>query len=224
MSTLVVAAHPDDEVLGCGATIAGLSRSGEDVHVLILGEGATSRADERSAALAGEVNDLSAMAARAGQVLGAASVALAGLPDNRFDSVDLLDIVKRVEQQIEMVAPSTVFTHHGADRNVDHRLTHEAVLTATRPVPGSLVRDVYAFEVLSSSEWGFASNSFRPNVFVDATATLDDKHAALAIYAAEMREFPHPRSHRAVDALAAVRGSTAGLVAAEAFELVRSVR
>lgn len=225
MTTLVVAAHPDDEVLGCGATMARLARTGERVHVLILGEGSTSRATTRAGGDHDLVDALESMARAAADAVGAASVRFGGLPDNRFDSVDLLDVVKVVEQAVTELRPDAVYTHHGADLNLDHRRTHEAVLTATRPLPGTIVAEVLAFEVLSSSEWRFGSSgTFRPNVFVDVTDSLDAKHAALRAYDAEMRDFPHPRSHDAVDALARLRGSTVGVVAAEAFELVRSVR
>lgn len=224
MSTLVVAAHPDDEVLGCGATMARLAADGEAVHVLILGEGSTSRADRRDDGDADLVAALVGMTEEAAARLGVTSVRHAGLPDNRFDSVDLLDIVKVVERAVDELGPTTVFTHHASDLNVDHRRTHEAVLTATRPLPGSTVAEVLAFEVLSSSEWTFGrTDRFEPTVFVDVTSTLEAKQAALEAYAAEMQPFPHPRSYDAVAALATLRGSTVGVAAAEAFELVRSV-
>lgn len=225
MSTLVVAAHPDDEVLGCGATMAKLTAAGEAVHVLILGEGSTSRADHRSDGDTDLVSALVGMTQAAGALLGVSSVRHAGLPDNRFDSLDLLDIVKEVERAVDELSPTTVYTHHRGDLNVDHRMTQEAVLTATRPLPGSTVAEVLAFEVLSSSEWSFGrSERFDPNVFVDVTATMAAKQRALEAYAEEMRPSPHPRSHEAVAALAALRGSTIGVGAAEAFQLVRSMR
>lgn len=225
MSTLVVAAHPDDEVLGCGGTMARLSASGERVHVLILGEGATSRADQRTETDA-EVAALIGMTEKASALLGVASFRHAGLPDNRFDSIDVLDIAKEVERVVAELRPTAVYTHHRGDLNVDHRATHAAVLIATRPLPGRSTAEVLAFEVLSSTEWAFGSSAegFHPNVFIDITSSLEAKQAALSAYAAEMRPAPHPRSHATVAALAALRGSTVGVAAAEAFELVRSVR
>ena len=152
-------------------------------------------------------------------------VVRACLPDNRFDSVDLLDVVRLVEAEIARVRPTLVLTHHHGDVNVDHRVTHEAVLAATRPVPGGTVATVLAFEVPSSTEWGFsAATAFSPTVFVDVADTLQDKLDALSEYGSEMREFPHPRSAEAVRALATWRGATAGVAAAEAFQVVRAIR
>lgn len=225
MSVLVVAAHPDDEVLGCGATVARLVAEGEEVAILILGEGGTARLDRRDDAAPGLVDELAALARSAGAVLGVSSVMFGGLPDNRFDSLDLLDVVHLVERHIGDVEPSTVMTHHPRDLNIDHQCTAAAVITATRPLPGSRVREVLAFEVLSATEWSFdRSQPFRPNVFVNIAEHLDTKLAALAVYDQEMRAFPHPRSIEAVRSLAALRGSTAGLRSAEAFELLRQVR
>jgi LmbE family N-acetylglucosaminyl deacetylase len=219
MSVLVVAAHPDDEVLGCGGTVARLAGAGEQVHIAILGEGATSRAG----APAGATGALAAQAQEAGRALGAAEVVCLGLPDNRFDTLALLDVVQAVERLVARVAPHTVYTHHAGDLNVDHRIAHQAVVTATRPLPGAAVRRVLAFEVFSATEWGFGGTgpAFAPVHFVDVTETLEAKQRALACYAGELRPFPHPRSPEAVEALATWRGATAGLMRAEAFEVVR---
>jgi LmbE family N-acetylglucosaminyl deacetylase len=226
MSVLVVAAHPDDEVLGCGGTIARSSADGEDVHILILGEGSTSRADARADGDVGAVSALRSDAERAAQSLGAAGVEVLDLPDNRFDSVDLLDIVKLVEARIGEHRPHTVYCQHGGDVNIDHRRTFDAVLAATRPVPGHPVADLMTFEVGSSSEWAFATLApvFRAQVFVDITTTIDAKVEAMACYGDEIRDFPHPRSAASLRAQAAHRGTAVGVAAAEAFELVRTVR
>lgn len=225
MTTLVVAAHPDDEVLGCGATIARLTAAGEDVHVLILGEGFTSRLDDRETGRV-EVDELASATQKAADLLGVSSVTMSGLPDNRFDAVPLLDVVKHVERLVERVAPDVVYTQHGGDLNVDHQTTFKAVLTATRPVPGQVVREVYAFEVNSSTEWAFQRFEpvFRPTVFVDVSATVEIKMQAMEIYAEEVRPFPHPRSIEALRAGATRWGAVAGVAAAEAFDLVRLVR
>lgn len=220
----VVAAHPDDEVLGCGGVIARLAASGRDVHVAILGEGATSREAVRPAE-SSDVARLASQAVQAGDILGAASVRLFGLPDNRFDAVDLLDIVKLVEEFLDDVRPSSVLCHHGGDLNIDHRQCFEAVLTATRTVPGSTVAHVATFEVASSTDWAYqrVGTPFHPNLFVDVTTSIDKKIAAMAVYAEEVRPFPHPRSLESLRAQAARWGSTAGVEAAEAFEIVRAV-
>ena len=226
MTILVVAAHPDDEVLGCGGTIVRRAREGEAVHIVILGEGATSRHADRADSDPAVVSALQDSSARACEIMGAAGVEHFGLPDNRFDTVALLDIVKLVEGAIERVAPDTVFTQHGGDLNVDHQLVFRAVLAATRPMEGHPVRTVYAFEVGSSTEWAFQrfEPAFRPTVFVDIDATLDVKVAALEAYVDEMRTFPHPRSPEAIRAAAVRWGSVSGLRAAEAFDLVRAIR
>jgi len=222
MNVLVVAAHPDDEVLGCGGTIARLVQADNAVSVLILGEGATSRHGQRDAAPTGATERLRAQSREACAKLSVLDVTHAGLPDNRFDTLPLLDIVKRIETEIERVDPVLLYTHHGGDLNIDHAITFRAALTAARPVPGSTLREVRAFEVPSSTEWAFGrfETVFRPNVFVNIADTLDTKLAAMAVYASESRPFPHPRSPEALRAAAHRWGAVAGLAAAEAFEIV----
>jgi LmbE family N-acetylglucosaminyl deacetylase len=159
-------------------------------------------------------------------MMGARDLYLHGLPDNRFDTVPLLDVVKIVEDLIARLQPEIVYAHHGGDLNVDHQITHRAVMTATRPTEDHPVREVYAFEVASSTEWAFQrfEPAFRPNVFVNIDRDLDIKLAAMAAYDTESRPFPHPRSPEALTAIARRWGSVAGCQAAEAFELIRSVR
>lgn len=223
---LIVAAHPDDEVLGCGGTMARLAQEGCEVHIAILGEGITSRHAQRDEADAKHLSSLHQRAHEAGAKVGAKDVVLFKLPDNRLDTVPLLDMVKLVEDLIQKVQPEVIYTHHAGDLNVDHGLVNRAVLTATRPLSGQSVREIYAFEVPSSTEWAFhqLQPEFRPNVFVDVSRTLEAKIAGLACYESETREFPHPRSPEALRAIAARWGSVAGCRAAEAFELVRSIR
>jgi len=226
MSVLVVAAHPDDEILGCGGTMARLAREGHDVRIAILAEGISSRFPHREDADQSQLAHLHSKAQQAATKVGAKELVLCKLPDNRLDTVPLLEVVKTIEDLVARFQPEIVYTHHPGDLNVDHGVVHRAVLTATRPTAGQTVREVYTFEVPSSTEWAFQrlKPSFHPNVFEDIAATLETKIEALACYDTETRNFPHPRSPEALRAIATRWGSVAGLHAAEAFELVRSVR
>ena len=223
MKALVVAAHPDDEVLGCGGTITRLAREGHDVYIAILGEGITSRYQQREQADATQLEALQTRSQQVCQLLGAKDLFMHHLPDNRFDSVPLLEVVKIIEDLVGRMNPETVYTQHGGDLNIDHAVVHRATLTATRPVAGCSVKEVYAFEVPSSTDWAFGqfAPTFRPNVFVDISATLETKVQAMKLYETEARPFPHPRSPEALRASARRWGSVVGLETAEAFELVR---
>lgn len=226
MNIVVIAAHPDDEVLGCGGTIAKHALQGDKVHVLILAEGATSRNLKRNREqLKNELSELSQAANRASEILGATSLTLHDFPDNRMDSCDLLDIIKVVEQAIVKHQPEIIYTHHCGDVNIDHRRIHEAVVTATRPMPGSTVKTLLFFEIASSTEWQTPGSApaFVPNWFVDISETLDLKLKALAAYECEMRPFPHARSITALEHLARWRGATVGVEAAEGFVLGRNL-
>ena len=223
---LVVAAHPDDEVLGCGGTIARHADAGDQVQVLIVAEGATSRQNQRDPIQArDELSALAQASQTAGLILGASGVELLDLPDNRLDSLDRLDLIKRIEVIIRRHQPQVVYVHHIGDVNVDHRRLHEAVVTACRPTPGHPVRRLLSFEVASSTEWqppGSAS-VFQPNWFVDISDQWQRKREALEAYASEMRPSPHARSLEAVEHLARWRGAQVGVEAAEAFCLLRQL-
>ena len=225
-AVLVVAAHPDDEVLGCGGTIARHGDAGDQVQVLIVAEGATSRQQKRDRdEVAGNLSALAQAAQAAGAVLGASGVELLDLPDNRLDSLDRLDLIKRIEERIALHQPQVVYVHHAGDVNIDHRRLHEAVVTACRPTPGQLVRRLLSYEVASSTEWqpSGSAPAFQPNWFVDISAQWHRKRQALEAYAAEMRPWPHSRSLDALEHLARWRGAQVGVEAAEAFCLLRQL-
>jgi N-acetylglucosamine malate deacetylase 1 len=224
---LVVVAHPDDEVLGCGGTIARLAQEDHECSLLILAEGVTSRDKERKVKEREKaLSTLREETKKAADVLGFADIRTASFPDNRMDSVDFLDVVKVVENEIERKKPSIIFTHFSQDLNIDHVIAARAVATATRPGCGEDVPTVYSCEILSSTEWNFSleKKPFAPNVFFDINGTLDLKKKALEMYASELRSFPHPRSVEAVENLAKVRGSQSGTLASEAFMLLRTIK
>ena len=226
ISVVIVAAHPDDEVLGCGGSIARHADAGDHVQVLIVAEGATSRQQQRDRGQVDtELSELAYAAQKAGEILGSTGVELLDLPDNRLDSIDRLDLVKLIEARIERYQPQIVYTHHAGDVNIDHRRLHEAVVTACRPTPGHSVKRLLSVEVASSTEWQppGSAPAFQPNWFVDISEQWDRKRLALEAYASEMRPWPHARSIQALEHLARWRGAQVGVQAAEAFCLLRQL-
>lgn len=225
MKYLMIAAHPDDEVLGCGGTIARLSHEGHRIFVVILGEGLTSRDDIRTKTKNIHIKELQNQSRRAAAIIGAEDIFFNEIPDNRFDTVPLLEIIQPIEKLIQKLSPEVIYTHHPGDLNIDHYMTFRAVLTATRPFPEVSIKKLYTFEIPSSSEWSFSkiAPNFCPNSYVNITNTLPLKIKALEQYQSEIREFPHPRSKKTLESLAYLRGSAIGVDAAEAFELVRGI-
>lgn len=224
---LVVAAHPDDEILGVGATVAKHAAQGDEVYALILGEGQTSRGEHREDISADVVKELHQNTLESAEKVGYKEVYFADFSDNRFDQVDLLDVVKAVEHKIKEIQPEIIYTHYSGDLNIDHQYTARAVLTATRPIGDYPVKEIYAFETLSSTEWNFdysAQPAFCPNVYVDITQFYANKEAAMKCYVSELCEYPHPRSLEGMDVLSRTRGIAAGMNRAEAFMLIRSMR
>jgi N-acetylglucosamine malate deacetylase 1 len=223
---LVIVAHPDDEVLGCGASMAKWSNDGNDVHVLIMAEGATSRDKVRDRKKKDkELRHLIESAESAKKIIGIKSVEFFNYPDNRMDSIDLLNIVKSIEEHISKLKPNMVVTHHSSDLNIDHQIINQAVMTACRPMPSQTVRSILSFEVPSATGWNsISTNVFSPNLFEDISKTINLKIKALNAYSSEMRKWPHARSIEAVDALAKWRGSLVGYKFAEAFFIERELR
>ncbi len=221
---LVVAAHPDDEILGVGGTVARHVAKGDQVYAMILGEGQTSRGEHREDISLDIVEELHKNTLESAQKIGYQDVFFAYFPDNRFDSIDLLDIVKTVEQMVHKLQPQIIYTHYSGDLNIDHQCTARAVLTATRPMADCCVEEILAFETLSSSEWNYdysVQPAFCPNVFVDITNYYDQKEQAMNCYVSELCAFPHPRSLTGMDVLSRTRGMAAGMERAEAFMLMR---
>lgn len=223
---MVVAAHPDDELLGLGATMHKLIKEqGVVAHVVILGEGITSRSDTRDTEKWKKVlEEHHANMNAAGSHIGYKSIHSYNFSDNRFDSHALLDIVKVVEKEKEEFQPDIIFTHNAGDLNVDHRYTFQAVMTATRPMQDEKVKTIICFETNSATEWQYSQHpeQFHPNLFVEVSEEdVQAKIDALAEYKFEIRDYPHPRSAKALRVLAEYRGYTSGSEMAEAFEIVR---
>lgn len=218
---LVVAAHTDDETLGCGGTIKRHSDAGDIVSAIHLTDGVASRdlTDAEDSAKRSEAAEEAATA------LGFNWLAGASFPDNALDSVPLLEVVKFIESIKIQFQPDMVYTHHGGDLNVDHRIAFQATLTAFRPQPGESLSEIRTFEVASSTEWSTSSigPDYAPNLFIDISDFWEAKVAALSAYEEEIRDFPHSRSIKAIDALSTWRGNQVGLHRAEAFEIIRKI-
>lgn len=220
MNVLVVAAHPDDELLGVGGTIASHIAKGDRVKVAVMCEGVSSRYN-------GDWDvEVRKQANQAAQILGVVDLVLGNLPDQRLDTVPLCDVVKKVEQLIADSQPNVVYTHFAGDINRDHKILTEAVLVAARPYSAPSVKEVLMFETPSSTEWGSATLTppFHANVYVDVTDFLEQKIRAFSCYSAEVRPCPHPRSLEALADRARYWGSMINRRCAEAFALVRSTR
>ncbi|MCL1093802.1 PIG-L deacetylase family protein [Shewanella kaireitica] len=219
-SVLVVVAHADDEVLGCGGTIARHVKHGDLVTVVFMTDGVSSRLNSNA-----ELGDIRNNAANnALSILGVENVHSYAFPDNKMDSVPLLEVAQAIEKVLNVCNPNIIYTHFSHDLNVDHRVTHQAVLTACRPQHWSSVKEIYTFEVLSSTEWNSKSLiQFTPQKIVNITGFWDKKLMALKCYSNEMRDFPHSRSYECVEALAILRGATYGVNKAEAFQIERII-
>lgn len=224
-NVLVIVAHPDDEALGCGGTIAKLVAQGCNVHIAFMTDGESSRGEQDST-LVDKIKRRKVSALQASKILGAQIVYFGEFPDNQMDTVPLLEIAKKVEQVIRNIKPVTIITHHYGDVNIDHKLTYEAVTIASRPqANNNYLKTVLCFETPSSTEWSMSGGRdvFIPNIFVDISDTIDQKIHALNEYSSEMHQSPHPRSVKGVESLACWRGATIGVASAEAYYLGRHI-
>lgn len=218
-TVLCVAAHPDDEILGCGGTLAKHVIAGDAVHIVFMADGETSR---QGAAIADIVRRQQQSIAAARELgIDEKRLTHIGYQDQRMDKAAFLDIVQALEQATALIKPEIIYTHYAHDLNEDHRITCRAVQTAFRPHHLCSVKALYSFETPSSTEWAFGDYPFSPNWFEDISGVpIDRKFHALNAYRSEMRAWPHPRSALGVQTLASLRGSRVGFQAAEAFKLL----
>jgi LmbE family N-acetylglucosaminyl deacetylase len=225
---MIVVAHPDDELLGLGGTLHMLIKNySVQTHVVILGEGITSRSEKRNVKMWDkELNIHQSNIRKAQKVIGYHTLSLYKFPDNRFDSVDLLDIIKVIEKEKKQFNPSIVFTHHGGDLNIDHQKTFDAVITSCRPMESEVVKTIITFETPSGTEWRSSTDPrhFIPNLFFQISEkNLAAKIKAMESYEFEKRKYPHPRSPEALKITAQKNGINNGVKYAEAFCLVRQI-
>jgi len=218
---LVVAAHPDDEMLGCGGTIAKLSKKKCKIFSLFFTDGVSAREKNKHK----EINQRKTNSLKALKVLGVKQSKFLSYPDNSLDKVPLIKIIKEIENIIKVFKPDTIFTHTSVDLNIDHEIVSRAVITATRPKPNFCVKNIYLFETLSSTEWNFnfKKKSFNPNFFVDITKSINIKIKAAKEYKKEIDSWPNPRSINGIKNLAKYRGQSVGVKYAEAFYLFRKI-
>ena len=223
---LVVASHPDDEILGCGGTIAKLSKSGNIVKTIILAKGISSRFNSDKSKIIKLQNRLNKNSKAANKVIGVKNLKFFDLPDNQFDNNSLLSLTKVIEKEIQNFKPNIIFTHFINDLNIDHQYTSRAVLTAARPQIKNSVDEILFFEINSSTDYQINSNGlqFMPNYFVDISKTVKLKKKALQIYKSEMKKYPHSRSVKAVLNKNISIGNSIGLGPCEAFQIARIIK
>ena len=216
MINLIIAAHPDDEVLGCGGFIANRS-SKEECYVLILTGGADGRYEDSMS------NTLRQNSLDANRVLGTKDVYFEDLPNQKLETIPIIEVTQTIEKYIKKLNPARIFTQHGGDINRDHRVVYEATMTATRPVPGQVVQEVYTYNTPSSTEWNSYTNEnfFIPSVYEDISTVIDKKLKAMSIYKSECKLYPHPRSLKALKVYANYWGITVGSEYVEPFNLMR---
>ncbi|QLG47413.1 PIG-L deacetylase family protein [Natrinema halophilum] len=222
MKVLCVAAHPDDEALGAGGTLAKHAAEGDEVEVFLVSDGAMARYEQETETAMERRAERRAEAETAADILGVSNLTVLDYWGNQLDDVALIDIVRDVESKIDSFQPNVIYTHHYGDLNIDHELVARAVRTAARPTTDSPVDRILSFETLSATEWGMpsADNAFQPTTFVDIDEYLTQKMNAINAYESEMRDRPHPRNPDGIRNNAKVWGDKSGLLAAEPFELL----
>ncbi|MEK6857489.1 MAG: PIG-L family deacetylase [Nanoarchaeota archaeon] len=228
MKILVIAAHPDDEVLGCGGTIAREKKEGATIQTIILTRGIEARYKKITSEVEKQITQVYENALEANRILGMSDKDITFLdhPNSSLNTIPWIKLRQELSEIVQQYQPDVVYTHHYGDYNPDHRITFEQVVFACRPCKGEhYPKEIYSFEVLSSTEWAYQNkDSFKPISFVDIKNTMQVKKDALAAYKTELRDYPHPRSIRGLEVLAAKRGMEVNLEFAEAFEVIRMVK
>jgi LmbE family N-acetylglucosaminyl deacetylase len=223
---LVIAAHPDDEVLGMGGSLLKHHAAGDGISVMFMSDGVTGRDFVYNlVARSKEIQDRKNMAFAAGILYGTQDITFLDLPNLRMDQEYLLELTKHIENRINEVEPDIVYTHFNSDTNIDHCITHQACVVALRPVPGRKVSALRLFEVCSSTEYKVinSGNDFNPNLFINISDFVDLKMDLIKCYDYELRDFPHPRSQKSIQSRDTFRGTSVGLEAAEAFIEARKI-
>jgi len=219
MKVLVVAPHPDDEVLGCGGTMARHSVQGDRVYVLVVTRGIPEIFPPE------EIERTRQELRRAHKMLGVTDTLFLDYPAPKLDTVPEYKLAEAISEVIHVLQPDILYIPHRGDIHVDHKAVYNAAMVASRPVDDMFIQRILCYETLSETEWGALSESsaFVPNVFIDITRFLNKKLEAMASYRSQLKNEPHPRSLRSIKALAYLRGGTVGVHAAEAFVLVREI-
>jgi N-acetylglucosamine malate deacetylase 1 len=222
---LVVVAHPDDEILGCGGTLLKSADKGAKIKTVIVSEGVTSRLIENLKEKKKKINQRMLSTKKAHNFIKKSEVVCLNFPDQKLDTVSMLNITQKIEKEIEIFNPDIVFTHHNGDLNLDHKIVNNATITACRPSPKCSVKQIFTFEIPSSTDWQAQGDSlnFAPNYFNDISEYLGKKIKVLGKYKSEMRPWPHSRSYENIKYLAKTRGASVGVKAAEAFRLIRAI-
>ena len=222
---LVVVAHPDDEILGCGGTLLKSADKGAKIKTVIVSEGVTSRLIENLKEKKKKINQRMLSTKKAHNFIKKSEVVCLNFPDQKLDTVSMLNITQKIEKEIEIFNPDIVFTHHHGDLNLDHKIVNNATITACRPSPKCSVKQIFTFEIPSSTDWQAQGDNlnFAPNYFNDISEYLGKKIKVLGKYKSEMRPWPHSRSYENIKYLAKTRGASVGVKAAEAFRLIRAI-
>ncbi|MBX3057503.1 MAG: PIG-L family deacetylase [Anaerolineae bacterium] len=220
MNVLVIATHPDDEVLGCGGVMARHTAVGDSVSLLVVTRGipelfSTEFIEQGRRELR-----------QANELLGVTDIHFLDFPAPKLDTVPGYELAAAINRKIRELQPHTIYLPHRGDIHADHQAVFQAALVAARPIDGCPVRKLLCYETMSETEWAVpvGDQVFTPTLFVDITEFLPLKLQAMACYQSQIKEFPHPRSLQTLEALARLRGATVSLPAAEAFMLVREIQ